>query len=198
MNPSNYMNYRDIDYENNNLINDHNGLGIKCKNYELCSASLPLDHYKMHANYFCMTCGSWFKICGFGWNLLEFKDCNEDCDVCSEPVARKLKFPTKCGHWFCITCSKNILFYDESRYTLNQVNYGCPPCPNGCVNPEKGKQCNCLEYDEIQEIWEQEHPAQFKEWNDAEQLSISIGETSSGSVYGSCKCPMCRKKYERE
>jgi hypothetical protein len=45
--------------------------------------------------------------------------------------------------------------------------------------------------------WEQEHPDQFKLWNDSEQLSISNGETTSGSVYGSCKCPMCRKKYER-
>jgi len=109
MNPTNY---RDIEYENNNLINTYlNGQCIKCKNYELCNGTLALDHYEMVANYLCTTCGSWFKICGFGWDNLEFKDCDEDCDVCGVSVDRKLKFPTNCGHSFCILCSKTILFY---------------------------------------------------------------------------------------
>lgn len=197
MNPTNYMNYRDIEYEESNLVNGMNGVGIKCKNYELCHEDVPLDHYRNHANYFCMTCGSWFKLSSFGWDDLEFKDCDEECIVCGENMNRKLKFPTNCGHWFCIPCSRNILFWDESRYHLNTEKYGCPPCSNGCINPDKGKQCNCKERWEIQDTWEQEHPEQFKLWNDAENVSVSNGETTSGSVYGSCKCPMCRKKYER-
>jgi hypothetical protein len=196
MEPTNYMNYRDIEYENNNTINDKNGLCIKCKNYELCETTLALDHFKMVANYLCMTCGSWFKINSFGWNELEFKECNEDCDICSENVTRKLKFPTNCGHWFCISCSRNILFYDESRYYINATLYGCPPCPNKCINPDKGRQCGCEEYDEIQDQWRQEFLEQFNTWNKAEQDSILIG-CNSMSSYGTCKCPLCRKTYVR-
>jgi len=144
-----------------------------------------------------MCCGSWFKIDGFGWDHLEFKDCDEDCDVCGEPVTRKLEFPTKCGHSFCISCCKNILFFDSTRYTLNPVNYGCPPCPNGCSNPEKGKQCDCMEYDEIQLTWKEEYPDEYDFWFDEQRISIETGETTEGCVYGSCKCPMCRREYRR-
>lgn len=195
MNPSNYMNFREIEYENNNLVTDMNGLGIKCKNYELCEHSVPLDQYEMVANYFCMNCGSWFKLASFGWDKLDFKDCNEECVVCGENVNRKLKFPTNCGHWFCVPCSKQILFYDESRYTINPVLYGCPSCPNGCINPDKGKQCNCEEQWEIQEQWQKDFPEQFNNWNKAEQESIEIGDPLS--CYGKCICPLCRSKYER-
>ena len=197
INQSNYMSFRDTVYENNNLVNDMNGLGIKCKNYELCQCSLMLDHFKMVANYLCTHCGDWFKISGFGWNELEFKDCNEECDVCSENVNRKLKFPTNCGHWFCISCSRKILFYDASRYHINPVLYGCPPCPNNCVNPDKGPQCGCVEYDEILDKWEKDFPDKYTEWNDVETESIEIGD-ESGSTYGTCKCPLCRKEYKRK
>ena len=193
MNPTTY---RDIEYENNNKIIGANCLSIKCKNYELCQGTLALDHFEMVANYLCMTCGSWFKVGGFGWNDLEFKDCTEDCDVCSETVTRKLKLPTNCGHWFCISCSRNILFYDETRHHINPALYGCPPCPNGCINPDKGTQCGCEEYDEIQDNWRNYAPEECDKWIEAEQRSILAGYNSDSS-YGSCKCPLCRKKYER-
>jgi hypothetical protein len=160
----------------------------KCINYEFC------NNYSIQPiSDFCMSCGSWFKIGGFGWDKLEIKDCSEECDICNEYVSRKLHFPTKCGHWFCIVCSRNILLFDESRYILNPANYGCPPCPNGCVNPEKGPQCDCVEYDEILDIWEQEHPHEYIVWYNEQNTSLEMGET----VYGSCKCPMCRKEYLR-
>ena len=42
---SNYMEYRDIQYEKVNIdYNEYPEGGIKCKNYELCRAVLPPDH----------------------------------------------------------------------------------------------------------------------------------------------------------
>ena len=190
---------RDLQYEQLNTIydEDYKINGIKCKNYELCQHILPPEHYENLANYLCMTCGDWFKVGGFGWNELEFRVGEEECVVCNETSNKQLKFPTNCGHWFCLSCSRNILFWDETRYHLSPVPYGCPSCPNGCVNPEKGKQCYCEEYDEIQEEWEQEQPDKYKEWNNAEYISIELSENIGGSVFGSAKCPLCRKKYER-
>jgi len=192
---------RDLEYENANIGYDQyneDEEGIKCKNYELCNHVLPLDHYECFGNYLCINCGDWFKIGGFGWNELEFRDTNEDCAVCYRNDNREMKFPTNCGHWFCISCSKYILFWDETRYHLSPEPYGCPPCPNGCNNPKKGKQCYCLEYDEIQENWNLNYPEQFKQWNDDEHESINMSENTSGNVYSSQTCPLCRKKYERQ
>ena len=190
---------RDLQYEQLNTIYDecYERNGIKCKNYELCQHILPPTAYEDGTNYLCMTCGDWFKRGGFGWNELEFRESEEECAVCMETSNIQLNFPANCGHSFCVSCSRNILFYDETRYHLSPIPYGCPSCPNGCINPEKGKQCYCEEYDEIQEEWEQEQPDKYKEWNDAENISIKLSETISGSVFGSAKCPLCRKKYER-
>ena len=199
MNPSNFMEYRDLHYEQTNVGYDcqYSEGGIKCKNYELCEHILPPDSWECTASYLCMNCGKWFKVGGFGWDELEFKDCNEECVICNETVTKKLKFPANCGHWFCIPCSRNILFWDETRYHLSPEPFGCPPCPNGCVNHIKGKQCYCEAYDEILERWENEYPDKYQEYNDAENLSVQLSETTPGSVFGSKKCPLCRKKYER-
>lgn len=146
--------------------------------------------YDCKGKYLCTNCDI------FNWNELEFRDTNEDCAVCYCNYNREMKFPTNCGHWFCISCSKNILFWDETRYHLSPEPYGCPPCPNGCNNPKKGKQCYCEEYDDIQEIWILNHRDQFEQWNDDEHKSIELSEHTSGSVYSSKTCPLCRKKYE--
>ena len=37
----------------------------------------------------------------------------------------------------------------------------------------------------------------FNSAKEAEDLSIELSETISGSVFGSQKCPLCRKKYKR-
>lgn len=189
---------RDLEYENNNIGFDcqytkEDGGGIKCKNYELCQNILPSEHYENLGNYLCMTCGDWFKVGGFGWNELEFRE-GEECVICNSTSNKQLKFPANCGHWFCVSCSRDILFWDETRYHLSPVIYGCPSCPNGCINPERGRQCNCKEYDEIQEEWVVHEPDKYKEWNEAEHISIELSETIVGSVFGSKKCPLCRKK----
>ena len=194
MNPSNYMEYRDLQYERENIGYDEQYPegGIKCKNYELCESIIPPDWYEYYANYFCMICDSQFR-----WGQLEFREADEDCAVCSDSSKKQVTFPANCGHWFCVACSRNILFWKEQRYHLSPVPYGCPPCPKGCVNPIKGEQCYCIEYDSIQDAWEESKPDEFKKWNDAEHESIDLSESTPGSVFSSQKCPMCRKVYKR-
>ena len=186
---------RDFDYENNNIgydcqYTEEEEGGIKCKNYELCEHILSPDWFSCNGNYICISCDM------FGWKELEFEENAEECVVCNETGNKQLKFPANCGHWFCTPCSRNILFWDETRYHLSPVSFGCPPCPNGCINPIKGKQCYCENYDEVLDRWEQEHPQQYKEYNDAENVSVELSETTKGSVFSSKKCPLCRKKYE--
>jgi hypothetical protein len=160
-----------------------------CKNYELCGHIVtPINES------YCMGCGSWFKL-GFGWDTLTFIDCNEECDICYDHCTRKLNFPTNCGHAFCIKCSKDILFWDETKSHLSPVPYGCLPCPNGCNNPIKGVQCYCEGYGLIVKLWKETNPLEYIIWNNNESLSIETGDPNSS--YGTSKCPMCRKKYER-
>ena len=74
--------------------------------------------------------------------------------------------------------------------------YGCSPCPNGCENPIKGKQCYCEEYDSIQDEWGKNNPEQHKKFHEDENQSV---ENSINDItYGKCVCPLCRKKYERK
>ena len=193
MEPNNYMNCRDLQYESENKGYDwqYPEGGIKCKNYNLCESILPKWWYDCKGKYLCTNCDI------FKFGELEFRNCfeNEECFVCFG-LEKLVKFPANCGHWFCVSCSRNILFWDETRYHLSPVQFGCPPCPNGCINPIKGKQCYCEDYDEILELWKNECPNKFEEYNDAENLSIELGETTLGSVFGSKKCPLCREKYE--
>ena len=193
MNPSNYMEYRDLQYEQANISYDYQYSegGIKCKNYELCESILPNWWFECKATYLCTNCDM------FGWKELEFKESDEECVVCNETGNKKVKFPANCGHWFCVSCSRNILFWDETRYHLSPVPFGCPPCPNECINPIKGKQCYCEDYDEILDHWKEEYPDKYEEYNDAENLSIELSETTAGSLFNSKKCPLCREKYER-
>ena len=60
---------------------------------------------------------------------------------------------------------------------------------------EKGKQCYCEEYDEIQDNWQINNPDDYKRWNEAEELSIDSGEDNPGSIFNSKKCPLCRSVY---
>jgi len=184
------MEYRDLQYEQTNIGYDvqYPEGGIKCKNFELCQSILPPDNWEMLANYLCINCGV------FAFNELEFRKSDEECIICFTTDYKQVKFPTNCGHWFCVSCARNILFWDETRYHLSPEPYGCQPCPNGCINPIKGKQCYCEEYDEIQKKWENTHPEEFKKWNDDEHYSIEHSQEEQGSVFSSKKCPICRKK----
>ena len=109
-------------------------------------------------------------------------------------TAASVRFP-QCKHRVCPTCFREIMFWDETRHHMSSVPFGCPPCPNGCSNPVKGKQCNCDEYSTVQEQWKLEHPARYAEWEVEEQRNIE--SPRDNEAYASKKCPFCRATYDR-
>ena len=159
---------------------------LNCVNYELC------EHTTWSlTGECCMICGSLFKVGGFGWDKLTFIDCvDEECGVCLNSCNRKLLFPTNCGHSFCIKCSRELLFFDESKYHLDPRGYGCPQCPNGCI-----EDCDCDEFIELYENWQQNNSEKCKEYNNNQNILIDQGENNY-RIHGK-KCPMCRSKYSR-
>jgi len=160
-------------------------MASNCVNYELC------QNYKTRNHDFCIDCGTQFKF-GFGWNKLTIFDSTEECAVCMETTGRKMMFPAKCGHSFCVDCSRDILLWDGRRYYLSPIPYGCLPCPKGCNNPLKGRQCECTAYEIVKEEWGTANPANFSKWIEAENKSIL---SAADCVYGQCTCPLCRRKY---
>jgi len=170
-------------------VDDLNQCGcVPCANAEFCNSQGFMGDPKT-----CMGCGSWMKIGGKKWDVLEFRDTTSECSICFEATGREVKFPAEsCQHWYCIRCSRKLLLWDETRHHLNRVPFGCPPCPNRCENPTRGRQCYCEEYDAIQENWERMRPEEFTAWNDAENNSMDCCEEE---VYGSRKCPVCRRTF---
>ena len=166
-----------------------------CVNAGVCGSRKWTDEETEfnHGQDTCMTCGPWFKVAGFGWGTLDIDSTPMECSVClhTEP---SVKLP-QCTHRLCVQCFRDIMLWDECRSHLNPVTYGCPPCPQGCVNPNKGRQCYCDEYDPVRETWECTHPLEFKAYNDAENQSI---DTPTDDTYGKAKCPFCRTVYNRK
>jgi hypothetical protein len=185
------MNGRDLDYEEANRTFDWRTYteGYKCKNYDLCKVVLPKWWFECKGCYLC-------NNCDMMWGELPFRKAVDECSVCFGTEHKQVEFPAECGHWFCTECTKSILWKDDANYYLSPVPYGCPPCPNRCSNPERGKQCECSVYmDEVVEQWKIDHTAQYEEWIRNESVSIEIGETDQGSIVGSGTCPLCRTKW---
>ncbi len=118
---------------------------------------------------------------------------DEKCPVCYEAVDTLVEFPTDCNHWFCGQCVANLIFFDETRYHLSPAPFGCPPCPNGCQNPLRGRQCDCVEYDLDIDDWSERHPSSHARWQNAQLDSI---ENYDDMAYASKKCPLCRTTLE--
>ncbi len=164
----------------------------KCLNYEFCKKMGSKRYFECY-NGICQGCDIRSFIHKKN-RILEFRDTSEPCCVCLEQKGREMKFPSECGHWFCIDCSRDLILWDETRYHINPVLFGCPPCPNKCKNPDRGKQCYCEEYDEILEKWREEYPEKSKLYNELEQYNIEHGHEKE-IVYGKGICPLCRSKY---
>lgn len=163
----------------------------RCLNFEFCNNKKS----KIHPNEaFCIDCGNWSGF-GYGWGKLTFIRDKEECSVCFETSRKKVMFPTNCGHSFCFDCTKNILIFNEEKYHLSPVSYGCKPCPNKCVNPERGKQCYCDKFAiEIQK-WGEKNPLEYDNWTADQNRSIDNSENNPSLCYGSKTCPLCRAKY---
>lgn len=172
---------RDVEYEASHRALDSytREQGIKCKNYKFCGEVLPDWWWQCKGKYICSSCNiTWCRE-------LEFREAAE-CAVCYE-VKPQVKFPGTCDHWFCCSCTSIVLFGKETVPDVSPVPFGCPPCPNGCVNPAVGLQCNCEEYDTVLEQWEDSDDPGFAIYND---FIDSLVET----VGGTDKCPLCRKE----
>ena len=185
---------RDFEYEQNNIAYDEQypremGGGIKCKNYIMCHIVLPADNWKYNYRYLCMCCES------TGCKELKIYAENHKCIICSEQRRLKIDFPAGCGHSFCVKCTKRVMFWDETYHHLSPVPYGCPPCPNGCHNPAKGKQCYCESYDAVQDAWKLEKPDKWTRWN--EEQHESIFTPILGLINGQGECPLCRAKVDK-
>jgi hypothetical protein len=158
-----------------------------CLNAEFCETELCLGlGYQL-----CMHCGPWFAF-GPGWGVLHFRDASEPCIVCSDQSRRQMQMP-QCSHWMCIPCARDNLEWDESRYHINPVIYGCAPCLHAptCVS----RPCD-EDDDAVVAAWELMYPVQYTQWNTDEDNAIKAGETDS--QFSSRVCPLCFIKYDRK
>jgi hypothetical protein len=158
---------------------------IKCPNFELCAALFPECIGFCQQNR-CVNCDIFW-----GDKNLEFIDNPEfDCSVCLEYKNKHIKFPGCCKHSVCIDCFKKLNFINESESCLNPILYGCPPCTNGCINPDEGMFCNCYEFDGILEKWINDFPEQSDKWSNDENNKFKDMEFRINQTRG--KCVLCR------
>lgn len=137
---------------------------------------------------------NWWCSTGHGWNKLEFRDTSEECVICYEMKGEEMKLP-QCTHWLCIDCCRKFLLWDEVRYHVDPVPYGCPPCEHYSETTLSCKSRSCSEEDDkIVDQWKLLNPSQYSKWNDDENYSI---EHSDDPNYGNKKCPLCRAEYKK-
>jgi len=148
---------------------------MNCKNYELCETR-SCSH-----NSLCKACNTWGVI------KVVTKKTKQHCYMCNEMVSKKFLFPNNCGHEYCIDCTRYMLFCDDSSvFNISPEPYGCPPCPNGCVNPVKGNQCTCQSYDYVIEEWWNQNKEKAEEFTYACYLD---GINKRGKI----KCILCEE-----
>ena len=173
---SNFLYFKKIydKKENENLIESK-----QCVNYIFCKGVSFADDL-------CLLCG-FVGEDNEAWGKLEFIETNEDCSVCYNKGIQ-VKFPTNCGHSFCIKCSQNLLYYQDDNFDICPIAYGCPPCKH-----EKScKKRPCSKEDElILDEWEEKDYNSFIAWN-YDEFNYS---NDDNDFYLSKKCPLCRKKY---
>ena len=159
----------------------------QCINYKFCNGvAFPELGEDM-----CLLCCLWYTE-GEGWGKLEFIETDEDCPVCYNK-GTQMKFPTNCGHSFCIQCCKNLLYYQDHIYDICPIKYGCPPCAHyikdsvsSCVKRP------CSDEDQIIiDTWESSNYNNFILWNYDEFNYIN--EDNDHLI--TKKCPLCRKIY---
>lgn len=120
-----------------------------------------------------------------------------ECSVCLE-TGPHVMFPTRCGHSFCASCVRSILFSADDSSTLNDhtsaVPYGGPACPNGCANPAVGPQCKCTQRTDAEYAWSMRDFSAFTEWL-SHSMTYRVSDAHP-TAKGSMRCPLCRAKYK--
>lgn len=156
----------------------------KCVNHELCK-----NHVHQHDHATCITCGSWAPYeYSFQWDELCFRNSfpEEECTVCLEVKPRMMAFPTKCGHWFCIDCSRDLLFWDESKCFLDPLDFGGPRSCMKC--PKPSTDC-CAAYRQQLKEWKKVREEEYDRWRRMMMMQ------KKATAYGSCTCPLCRNVF---
>lgn len=182
------------DYAKNDDICFHNCEIEYCPNYEFCQQKYPKWFGWCHSGR-CNYCNQKFHK-----QKLEFINDDDDCPVCHESTSRKMIFPA-CTHKFCLDCSRNILMWDESRWHIDPVPYGAPPCPHHDIGEESCRSRPCyLEKGESDEedlddrmvLWYRINPEARERWRDGEEYNLE--NNPDNLTYGNMTCPVCRKK----
>jgi hypothetical protein len=110
------------------------------------------------------------------------------CVVCSE-VRTHIKLPL-CEHFVCTVCARKIYNGSDGEFNISTAIANGPPCPNGCANPPRGRQCECYAHIELVEKWMQTESAEVEMYKVMNDASVEFGE--QGGVYNSQTCPVCR------
>ena len=106
------------------------------------------------------------------------------------------KIFSDCNHYFCIYCSRTLLYYQDDIYDICPLKYGCPPCKHydkknsvkSCIN----RPC-CDDDEDILLKWEEDDYESFMDWNYEEFNYIN----EENDFFVTKKCPLCRKQYEK-
>ena len=156
----------------------------KCINYIFCKG---IAYPEIEENT-CLMCATWYPH-GDGFGKLEFIETNEDCDICYRKGVQ-MKFPTKCGHSFCIQCCRDLLYLQDDQFDLCPVQYGCLPC----CHETSCKKRPCSEADQlILDQWEKDDYESFIQWNSDELDYLN----QEHEYFATKRCPMCRLEYRR-
>ena len=164
-------------------------MASECINYKFCKgvAFPEIDEDT------CLLCGTWYEH-GEGWGKLEFTKEEAECSICYK-MGIQMKFPTNCGHYFCLYCCRNLLYYQEDIYDICPVSYGCPPCKH--FNTVNNKSCRnrpcCDEDQNVLDTWEEKDYDNFIRWN-FDELNY---RNEDKDYLVTKKCPLCIKVYEK-
>jgi hypothetical protein len=163
----------------------------QCINYKFCKGVA----FPELMEDTCLLCGPWYSE-GEGWGKLEFlDDPNLECSVCFM-TGMQMKFPTNCGHSFCLYCSRNLLYYNDDMFDICPVKYGCSPCKHYIKDSKKSctnRPC-CDEDQNVLDTWEASDYDNFIRWN-YDELNY---RNQNKDHLVTKKCPLCRKVYERK
>lgn len=129
----------------------------------------------------------------FGFHTVGAVPHSDPCAVCMTETGDFVKFPTSCGHVFCASCVRELVFHRERSIDfISPSVFGGPKCPNACANPDVGRQCDCDEYADALFEWAHIDFEGFAKWS-LEKEKIRI-RSEKDSARGSRVCPICREK----
>ena len=151
----------------------------RCSNFELCGS---ISGFIYNNNFLCKDChnrfGNWCQNEKCDKGVLEMYN-DLECPICLE-TKRTIKLP-KCNHVLCIECFKNCYYFkcdiSEPLFPFPNIEYDYY---TDIDNPKWNKYNPLLSiYNELYELW--------CEYYENQRSIHKLLE----------KCPLCRKKYNK-